>query len=125
MRGGAETPPGRCDVAGMRPQDTGTRAERGRKFWQGLLLARPFTEIPRWTRDPVAGVDEYKVRIPGNLEAALRSLADELGVSFGSVLLTAHAKVLGTLSGEGEVTTGYVAIKGHSPLLCRVTTEPR
>src|SRR5262245_30799500 len=125
MRGGAETPPGRCDVAGTRLPDTGTRADRAREFWRRALLGGALTEIPRWSRDPVAGVDECEVRIPGNLVAALRSLADDLGVSFGSVLLTAHAKVLGALSGLGEVTTGYVAIKGGSPLLCWVTTEPR
>jgi amino acid adenylation domain-containing protein len=39
------------------------------------------------------------------------------------VLLTAHAKVLGALSGEREVSTGY-AFEGRPPLLCRFTTEP-
>src|SRR5262249_10177826 len=43
----------------------------------------------------------------------------------GTVLLTAHARVLSALSGEGEVSTGYVVTKGRSPLLCRMTTEPR
>src|SRR5206468_12340390 len=43
---------------------------------------------------------------------------------FSSVLLTAHAKVLGALSGEREVSTGYAAMEGRSPLPCRMTTEP-
>src|SRR5438552_2724823 len=55
--------------------------------------------------------------------AALRRLADELAVPLSSVLLTAHAKVLGALSGEREVSTGY-SFEGRSPLLCRFTTEP-
>src|SRR6266404_3945611 len=41
-----------------------------------------------------------------------------------TVLLTAHAKVLGTLSGEREVWTGYAA-KGSPPLPCRLTIGPR
>src|SRR5206468_8585230 len=39
-------------------------------------------------------------------------------------LLTAHAKVLGALSGEREVSTGYAAVEGRPPLLCRMTTGP-
>src|SRR2546428_11256597 len=56
--------------------------------------------------------------------AALRRLADELAMPLGSVLLTAHAKVLGALSGEREVSTGY-AVEARSPLPCRMTTEPQ
>jgi amino acid adenylation domain-containing protein len=71
------------------------------------------------------GVGEHDTRIPDELVAALRRLANELAVPLSTVLLTAHAKVLGALSGECEVSTGYVAMKGRSPLLCRMTTEPR
>ncbi len=105
-------------------RDTVTRAERGREFWRRVLLAGPFTVLPRWTREPAAGVGEHEARIPDELVAALRRLADELAVSFHSVLLTAHAKVLAALSGEREVSTGYVARQGRSPLLCRMSTEP-
>src|SRR2546422_637894 len=55
--------------------------------------------------------------------AALRRLAKELAVPLGSVLLTAHAKVLGALSGEREVSTGY-AVAARSPLPCRITIGP-
>src|SRR5947208_10569482 len=89
-----------------------------------MLLAGAFTALPRWTREPATGVGEHESRIPDELVAALRRLADELAVSFSSVLLTAHAKVLAALSGEREVSTGYVARQGRSPLLCRLTTEP-
>ena len=51
-------------------------------------------------------------------------MADELEMPLSSVLLTAHAKVLGALSGEREVSTGYAAVEGRSPLLCRMTIEP-
>jgi amino acid adenylation domain-containing protein len=100
-------------------------AGRGREFWRGVLLARAFTAVPRWTLDPVPGVGEHEAAIPDGLPAALRRLAEELAVPLSAVLLTAHAKVLAALSGEREVSTGYVARKGRPPLLCRMTTEPR
>src|SRR6058998_3910473 len=109
---------------GLGLRDTAARAERGREFWRRMLLAGPFTVLPRWTREPAAGVGEHEARVPDELVAALRRLADELAVTFHSVLLTAHAKVLAALSGEREVSTGYVAMQGRPPLLCRMTTEP-
>src|SRR6266436_3138609 len=108
----------------LRDRNTVTPAERGREFWRGVLLAGGFTALPRWTLEPVPGVGEHEARIPDELVTALRRLANELAVPFSSVLLTAHAKVLGELSGEREVSTGYAAMEGGSPLLCRMTTEP-
>jgi amino acid adenylation domain-containing protein len=98
--------------------------ETAREYWRGVLLAGGFTEIPRWTLDPLPGVAEHEATISDDLVAALRRLADELAVPFSSVLLAAHAKVLAALSGEQEVTTGYVAVEGGQPLPCRLTTEP-
>src|SRR5437667_6753733 len=98
-RDGAATRRGRCEMSG-------------------------FTVVPRWTLKPMPGVGEHEARISDELVAALRRLADELAVPLSSVLLTAHAKVLGALSGEGEVSTGYAAMEGRPPLLCRMTTEP-
>ncbi|WP_131785861.1 non-ribosomal peptide synthetase [Protofrankia symbiont of Coriaria ruscifolia] len=102
----------------------GMRAEAGREFWRGVLVAGGFTAIPCWTLNPVTGVVEHEATIPDDLVAALRRLADELAVRLSSVLLAAHAKVLAALSGEHEVTTGYVAVAGGQPLPCRLTTEP-
>jgi len=107
----------------LRDRDTVTAAERGREFWRGVLLAGGFTAVPRWTLDPVPGIAEHEAKICNEVVAALRRLADELAVPLSSVLLTAHAKVLGALSGEREVSTGY-SFEGRSPLLCRFTTEP-
>ena len=106
-------------------RDTALHAERGRDYWSRALLAGAFTPLPRWTRKPVAGVGEHEARIPGEIVTAVRRLADELAVSFSSVLLAAHAKVLGALSGERVVSTGYVATRGRPPLPCRITLEPR
>src|SRR5437667_9517806 len=125
-RVGAETRAGRCEMRNMSllDGDRVTTAARGREFWRGVLLAGGFTAAPRWTLIPVPGVGEHEARIPYELVAALRRLADELAVPLSSVLLTAHAKVLGALSGEREVSTGYAAVQGRSPLLCRMTIQP-
>jgi len=82
-----------------------------------------FTIVPRWTLKPVPGVGQHEVRIPDELMAASRQLASDLAVPLSSVLLTAHAKVLGALSGEREVCTGYAMAAGP-PLPCRVSIEP-
>src|SRR5437867_10023644 len=111
-------------MSGMSPRDTGTAPERGREFWRGTLLAGSCTALPRWTREPVAGIGEHEVRIPDEVAAALRRLANELAVPLSSVLLTAHAKVLGALSGEREVCTGY-ALECGSPLPLRMTLGRR
>jgi len=107
----------------LRDPDTVTAADRGREFWRGVLLAGGFTAVPRWTLDPVPGIAEHEAKICNEVVTALRRLADELAVPLSSVLLTAHAKVLGALSGEREVSTGY-SFEGRSPLRCRFTTEP-
>src|SRR5262245_51961094 len=97
--GGAATRRGRCEMTG-------------------------FTPVPRWTTNPVPGVQEHEVRIPGGIIASLRRLANDLAVPLSSVLLTAHAKVLGALAGETEVWTGYAAGTG-APLPLRMTLAAR
>src|SRR5947208_3395837 len=124
-RVGEETRRGRCEMGNisLRDPDTVTAADRGREFWRGVLLAGGFTAVPRWTLDPVPGIAEHEAKICNEVVTALRRLADELAVPLSSVLLTAHAKVVGALSGECKVSTGY-SFEGRSPLLCRFTTEP-
>ena len=86
---------------------------------------RALTRIPRWTLDPVPGTGEHELAIPASLVARLWSLAAELEVPLGSVLAAAHARVLATLSGEPEVTTGYVPFADGPPLPILISTEPR
>jgi amino acid adenylation domain-containing protein len=105
-------------------RSTLTMADGGREFWRNVLLVGGFTAIPRWTLDPVPGVGEHEARIPDELVAALRRLANQLTVPLSSVLLTAHAKVLGALSGESEVCTGYASEPGR-PLPLRMKIERR
>ena len=108
----------------LRNRDTETSAERGQEFWRGVLLAGGFTALPQWTLNPAPGVGERVARIPDELVAMLHRLANELAVPLSSVLLAAHAKVLGALSGEREVCTGYTMAIGP-PLPLRMTLEPR
>jgi len=85
------------------------------------LLAGGFTrslgDLDRWL-----GPD-HETRIPTSSWRASRRLANELAVPLSSVLLTAHAKVLGALSGEREVCTGYTMEFGL-PVPLRLTFEP-
>ncbi|MBT2388766.1 amino acid adenylation domain-containing protein [Streptomyces sp. ISL-1] len=102
----------------------GVRVQADQEFWRSVLVAGGSTAIPRWTQNPVAGVDEYEATIPDDVVEALCRLGQDMAVPLDSVLLAAHAKVLATLSGEHEVATGYVAAAGGRPLPCRLTTEP-
>ncbi len=104
-----------------------TSATAGREFWRGVLSAGGVTTIPRWTADPADPanrVAEHEATLTGELTAALGRLANELAVPLRSLMLAAHAKVLAALSGENEVTTGYVAVPAGRPLPCRLTVAP-
>src|SRR5262249_22665301 len=98
--------------------------QTSREYWRGVLVAGGFTAIPRWAVDPGVGVAGHEEMICDDLVATLSRLADEMSLSLGSVLLTAHAKVLAALSGEMRVVTGYVAGEGGQPLPCRLSTKP-
>lgn len=93
-------------------QKAGAVTESDQAFWRAVLLAGGFAALPRWSLNPVCGLGEHQVTIPAELMAALHQLAKELGVPLSAVLLTAHAKVLGVLCGEREVTTGYTVRAG-------------
>src|SRR2546428_8133952 len=99
----------------LRDPDTVTAAESGREFWRGVLLAGGFIALPRWTLEPVPGVGEHEARIPDELVAAVRRLADELAGPASSVLLTAHAKGLGAPSGGPEASTRYTPLASLPP----------
>src|SRR3989442_1691183 len=98
VRGGVATRRGRCEMSG-------------------------FMAVPRWTLNPVPGIGEHEAAVPVELVAQLSRLAYELKVPPSTVLLTAHAKVLGAVAGEPEVGTGYAA-EGSPPLPCGLTIGP-
>ncbi|MEV5935082.1 amino acid adenylation domain-containing protein [Streptomyces sp. NPDC052079] len=103
----------------------GTRVDEDREFWRGVLMAGGSTTIPRWTLRPTKGIDEHVATISDDVMDALHRLTQDLSIPLDSVLLATHAKVLATLSGERDVTTGYVADTGGRPLPCLLTTAPK
>lgn len=105
-------------------QDRRTTSRADRDYWQAAMLNGNFTAIPRWVQNPVAGSGEYDTALPAELMAALQRLTTTLSLPLGAALLSAHAKVLGALSGEQELTTGY-APPGSPPLPLQLTLAPR
>ena len=97
--------------------------ETSRDYWHEVLNNCGLTAIPRWTHNSASGISYHEVTVSDDVVAALRQLAEELEVSFCSVLLAAHARMLAALSGETEVITGYVAVAGGMPLPCPLQTE--
>src|SRR5512134_1697155 len=100
------------------PRPSGAATRRGRCDMNG------FTAVPRWTTNPTPGTAEHEARIPTDLLEALHGVASTLKVPLSSVLLTAHVRVLGALSGEDEVCTGY-AVGARPPLPFRTTLGSR
>ena len=122
-------------------------AEAARQYWRGVLEAGGFTAIPRWTRGTAPGVGiaagigtaagigiaagigtapgvaSHEATVPGDLTAVLRQRGAELGVPLSSVLLAAHARVIGALSGEADIVTGYLATPRGRPLPCRLAAD--
>lgn len=101
-----------------------TQTESSRQYWQNILSAGGVTTIPRWTLSPSSGVLEHEEKISGELVAGLQSLAKESSISVETLLLASHAKVLAALSGEANITTGYLIKSGNRALPCRLVVEP-
>jgi non-ribosomal peptide synthetase-like protein len=97
--------------------------DEDRQLSLGADTSHGFTAIPRWTPEPVAGVAEHRAVVPEDVATAASRLADEMAVPLSTVLLTAHARVLASLTGEGEIATGYVPAAGDPPLPCQLETE--
>jgi amino acid adenylation domain-containing protein len=95
-----------------------------REYWRRVLDFGGFTAIPRWTRNPSAGVAEHEAAVPAELASALRSFASENAVAVRTAFLAAHAKVLAILSGESEVATGYAVNDSGRALPCRLAVDP-
>ncbi len=89
-------------------------APASRDFWQGVLADHPFPRLPRWPRPATAAPAEHRpgersaIELPAGSQAALAALAEGLGVPVKSVLLAVHLRVLATLYGSPDVTTGLV-----------------
>ncbi|MFF4468296.1 amino acid adenylation domain-containing protein [Streptomyces sp. NPDC001599] len=85
------------------------------------------TAVPRW-RAPHAGgpgVGTHRTGIPRDLVDGLEDTARALGTDLPVLLLTAHARVLATLTSERRVVSGYLPPeRGASPRALRLTVDP-
>lgn len=100
--------------------DTLTRT--GAEYWRDVLVAGGSTPVTPWTRTPRPGTAVVEAAVPEELVRELRTIAASMGVSPTAPVLAAHAEVLSALSGDRDVTTGYVAGARARPLPCRLTT---
>lgn len=91
-------------------------------YWRDVLTAGGTTSLARWTRDPVPGTSVVETAVPAALVTELDRLTTSMGVRPASPVLAAHAKVLAALTGEPDVTTGFVAAAASGPLPCRLST---
>ncbi|MDN5861392.1 MAG: non-ribosomal peptide synthetase, partial [Pseudonocardia sp.] len=103
------------------PIDTGTDSGPGarRQYWSDVLDGAGLTTVPRWCTAPGPGVAKHP--IAEHTEQLPARLADMLGSP--GVLLAAHAVVLAALSGEREITTGYLTAADAEPLPLRLPTD--
>jgi amino acid adenylation domain-containing protein len=87
-------------------------SEPSREFWRRHLEDAPRTRLPRRSPPGTAGgpaVGNRAVPLPPELSDALGRLARTEAVPLKSVLLAAHLRVLGLLSGRTDVSTGLVS----------------
>ncbi|MEU6180798.1 non-ribosomal peptide synthetase [Streptomyces coeruleorubidus] len=99
-------------ATGARVPGSDSRAEGG------------FTAVPRWAKEPVPGTGEHVRTLPGDVAAALRGRARELGVPLTAILLAAHAKVLALLSGDPEVRSACLLPGRAGPVPFELTVGP-
>ena len=86
-----------------------------RDYWLAVLGGLAPTRVPRWSEEPDDGIGSIERVVPDDLHDALERLALHQAVPLATLVLAAHVKVLAVLSGERQVTTGYVAVPGRPP----------
>ncbi|HWM03881.1 MAG TPA: amino acid adenylation domain-containing protein, partial [Actinophytocola sp.] len=105
------TPPAACFrdlVAGER---TALRSAPATEFWRGVVADAPESRLPRlpgYPRTEPGELGMARAWVDAATFTRLEAVARELGVPLRTVLLTAHLRVLGLLTGQVEVLTGLV-----------------
>ncbi|MGY0017674.1 amino acid adenylation domain-containing protein [Streptomyces sp. YJ-C3] len=81
-----------------------------RQYWQDVIgRYAPFALPAGWAGDTAEPAEKYRLAVPvHDLEPRLRALATQAQVSFKSVLLAAHLKVMSTLTEEDGFFSGLV-----------------
>ncbi|WP_067144068.1 AMP-binding protein [Microtetraspora malaysiensis] len=81
------------------------------EFWREAIAEAPEGRLPRRPGYPTGGprhVEVLATTLPGDLTRALAEEAADARVPLRSVLLAAHVRVMGLLTGEPDVLTGML-----------------
>src|SRR5262249_37570752 len=86
--------------------------EESQRFWDAVVTRADF--VPLFRRPSKEDKEPHRGRridlpIPDDVAAGLKSLADSRGLSVKHVLLAAHLKALGHLTGSSTPVTGLLA----------------
>jgi amino acid adenylation domain-containing protein len=86
--------------------------EGSQAFWRRKMEGAALRRLPRWPEAMRKGGHEQtrgpEIIFTTEVLRALRQLAQTMRVPFRTLLLAAHVRVMGRLSGQGDVTTGLV-----------------
>ncbi|HEY3570763.1 MAG TPA: amino acid adenylation domain-containing protein, partial [Thermoanaerobaculia bacterium] len=106
-------------------------SEETRAYWSRRMDDAPFSALPRWPAGVPAALGEKEVgpgvggvllALPPAVQSGIRTLARVSAVPVKSVLLAAHARVVGLVCGQESVVTGLVT---HGRPESRDATEVR
>jgi len=80
------------------------------EFWRRFAQRNAGRNVPRLKGAPLErrGVLRIETRFSAELSASLRKVGHDAAVSLKSVLLAAHARVVGTLTGQAAVVSGVI-----------------
>ncbi|WP_342379995.1 amino acid adenylation domain-containing protein [Myxococcus stipitatus] len=84
-------------------------SEPHQRFWREQLAGGSVMRLPRWRRAPAAEtprIATVKVPLSRELHDGLLALTRAEGVPLKSILVAAHLKVMGLMSGQDDVITG-------------------
>ncbi|WP_053760714.1 non-ribosomal peptide synthetase [Streptomyces sp. AS58] len=84
-------------------------SQEDRAFWARQMDGAHFTPLPRLRQGAgSSGTNTLDLPVPQSVQDEVRRLAASLGVPLRTVLLTAHLRVMGLVTGVDDVVTGVV-----------------
>lgn len=104
-----EGPPAMCsDFVALERE--ALSSEPSRRFWRDVVSDLPTARLFRRPDAPVGQrrITTVPVAVSSEVSVGLEALADEAGVPLKSVLLAAHLRVLGVITGLSEIVSGFV-----------------
>ncbi len=104
-----EAPAARCaDFVALERE--ALASEESRRFWRDQIAELPSSRLVRRPDAPNGArrITTRPVPLTEEMSAGLEELAENAGVPLKSVLLAAHLRVLGVLTGQSKVVSGFV-----------------